>query len=339
MNEHILDSDLSLAYTEIMAATHPQDVFGSPAKQLPLTEQEIALGQKFTQLQSTLNPDRYTRIVDANAAADAQLVLNRLYEEAKKMLVGGSAILNFTVRNTQYHVGEELDFGTNSVLHRAIATTDNVSKEVVIKIATDEASSVALTTESEYLHSFHAARDNSPVARIRNTLPSLVDSFSVEGRQVNVLPYYHGYTSVESIINRFHHDIPVGHAAWIARRLLAFPLTAAIARVEHKAMTFDHLLVHPITHEPIYIGWAHGMPTESTPNLGNLYMRDTFVLVRELFLNDRGKPVADAPHEIIAYLTKQSQNDNMIDGVAALNEFTELIYKHLGKKYRPLTLN
>jgi len=339
MNEHILDSDLLLAYTEIMAATRPQDVFGSPAKHLSTSQQERAVHQTFTSLLHTVEPKQYTRLIDVNAAADAKEVLLNLYQSALAEFNIESTLMDFVIRNIRYQIKKWIAYERNATLYLTIATKEDEAKEVVLKIAKNEAGSASLANEAQYLRSFHTTHQNNPVVKIRKTLPSLLDSFNVEGRLVNVLPYYHGYKSVDTIINHFHHELPVGQAAWIARRMLAFPLTAAIAGIEHKAMTFEHLLVHPITHEPIYIGWAHGTIPATKPDLGNLDMRETFVQVRELFLNERGTAVAGAPYEILAYLKEQTLHERKVDGTVALNEFTDLIYKHLGKQYRPLTLN
>jgi len=162
----------------------------------------------------------------------------------------------------------------------------------------------------------------------------------VEGRRVNVLPYYAGYRSVEEIDNYFRGELPVGHAAWIARRLLAFPLNAALAGLRHQAIDFGHLLVHPITHEPIYLGWGEAVPVNRTEtDLTHLYLRDTFVKVLQLFQTDRGGCVDDTPPKLWVYLQQQARHDQRVDATHVFTEFTELIYETLGKKYRPLTLN
>ena len=337
MNEYLLDSELDLIYTEIMAATRPEDVFGQPATNLPLREQQQALQQRFEHLLTNLDPDSYTRVVDANAASDAKDKLLAWYEKAEANLVTGPSLMEFTVRDRTYHVGELIARGDHSVIHRAIATMNDVADEMAIKIALTPEESRVLGLEAEYIRSFHHAHQRDPVGRIARTLPQLIDTFSVEGRQVTVLPYYHGYRSVREILNHFNHDIPVGQAAWIGRRMLAFPLTADIANLEHTAMNFDHLLVHPITHEPIYIGWAEAKPRVSK-TAAVLGMRETLALVAELFKTEHSKPVANTPEEITQFLEQKCSETGEIDGVAAFTEFTELIYKTLGKKYRPLKL-
>lgn len=338
MSEHILDSDLALVYNEILAATCPSDVFGSPVKQQSQSQQERAIEQTFQSLLQVVEPDQYTRVIDANAAVDAREILTKLYEQALAAFEIGTTLVDFTVRETKYQVKKLMMYSTNSVLYRATATIGGASEEVVIHIATNKEGSSILKTEAENLRSFQTAHSNHPITRVTNTLPTLVDSFNVEGRQINILPYYHRYRSVEEILNYFHHVLPVGHAAWIARRLLAFPLTAAMAGVAHKAMTFDHLLVHPVTHEPIYTSWGNSVPAK-TADLRNLDMKETFLRVKELFTDERFLFTGDTPLEIRTFLNHQCVQDELIDGVAALNEFTELIYKTLGKKYRPLTLN
>ena len=337
MNEHSLDSDLALMHTEIMAATRPQDVFGSPAKQLPLAQQEVALRQRFQQLQHIVNPDQYTRVVDANAAADARDTLLRLYEQAKGLLKHGTTTVQFTIRDTQYHVGERVARGENSVMHRAIATTHSTAEEVVLKIATDAEASLILKKESEYLRLFQALPDQNPVARVRRTLPKIIDSFDVDGRQVTVLPYWYGYKSVREIVENFDQQLPAGQAAWIARRVLALPLTAALAGLQHNAITPEHVLVHPITHEPIYLGWGHASPTKKAISVADMHMTGNTLWY--LFGNPETQTWnADVPQPI-ADLIETLSVDGVPDLAQFFTDFTQMIYKHLGKKYRPLTIS
>ena len=73
MTEQFLDSELNLAYTEIMAATCPADVFGTPTEKLPLAKQRAVLGNRFESLKKIVDANQYTRVVDVNAAGDAMV--------------------------------------------------------------------------------------------------------------------------------------------------------------------------------------------------------------------------------------------------------------------------
>ncbi len=339
MDEHLLDYDLEALYTEIMAATRPEDVFGRPAKNLPLPEQQAAQERRFRELTAALDPNRYTRIVDATAASDARLRLTEWYETAKAALVSGTSLFTFMVGQTTYHIGERIAVGDYSVLHRGTATLYETTSEVVLKIAKDESTSRVLTTEAEQLRAFHVPRKYHPVQQVLRTLPKLYGSFKVEGRTVNVLPYYHSHRSVRDIQERLGGTLPVGHAAWIGRRLLAFPLTAALAGLTHHAMTLEHLLVHPLTHEPIYLGWGETERRGREPgNLENLVLSETFAQIRQLFGNGRGGYNPDTPRPLTEYLDSAAAHHHGVDAGAVFHEFTELIYATLGKQYRPLNL-
>lgn len=336
MDSHILDSDLSLTYTEIMAATRPEDVFGPPATQLPLPEQQAALKKRFTALETIVDPTIYDRVIDANAAQDARETLLALYTRAEASLVGGVAVMDFTVRGITYHVGERIALGEHSVLHRAITTRNEISDEVVLKIGIDEASSAMLKNEAEYLRLFAHAHDRNPITRVRRTLPKLVDTFDVEGRQVNVLPYWHGYRNIREIVEHFDHALPVGHAAWIARRVLALPLTASLAGLHHNAVTPEHVLVHPVTHEPIYIGWAHATPLKH--NISNQDMRMTGEAIWYLLGNPTTRTWnTDVPKSIADMVERLTASD-VEDLPRFFTDFTNTIYRELGKRYRPLEL-
>ncbi|MCB0117372.1 MAG: hypothetical protein KDD84_24900 [Caldilineaceae bacterium] len=340
MNEYLLDSELDLIYTEVMAATHPEDVFGSPAKQLPLREQQAALKRRFEELKTALNPEQYTRIVDANAASDAYDKLMVWYEAAKAGLVTGKSLMNFTVRKTEYQVGERIAVGDHSVVHRAIATTGGISEEVVMKIATDAEHARRLKTEAEYLRSFQYTDGRHPIARVRRTLPKLIDSFDVDGRQVNVLPYYHGFWSVRDILNHFKHRVPARHAAWIARRVLALPITTAMVEVGFEADILSHVLVHPITHEPLYIGWSDVRRNahQSDGHMNYIDSHDALSAALALFKNGEGEYETTEQETLGRFLDSQKYTGGETDMPRVFTEFTELVYQTLGKKYRPLKL-
>lgn len=336
MNEYLLDCELDLIYTEVMAATHPEDVFVSPAKQLPLREQQTALQLRFEELKTLLNPEQYTRVVDANAASNAYDKLLVWYEAAKTGLVTGRSLIHFTVRETEYQVGERIAIGSHSVVHRAIATTHGVSEEVVMKIASDEQHARHLTTEAEYLHFFQHVDRRHPIARVRRTLPKLINAFKVDGRQVNVLPYYHGYRSVREILDHFDHRVPAGHAAWIARRVLALPMTTAMVDVGFEADILSHVLVHPITHEPLYIGWSDVQPGRGQGN--RVDSRVALSAALSLFQNVEGE-YETAPQESLGrFLDTQRAARGEINMPHVFTEFTEIVYATLGKEYQPLKL-
>lgn len=343
MNEHILDSELDLIYNEIMMASRPEDVFATPTKNLPLTEQKAAITRRFGELRKVVDPSRYTRVVDVNAAGDAHAALQKLYETALAELIEGVATMEFTIHRTTYHVGERIAIGENSVLHRAIATKDGISDDVVLKIAHDANGSKVLATEAEYLRSFRSVEGRNPIMHVTRTLPELKDSFSVEGRRVTVVPYYHGRKNVREIVEHFDHNVPVGHAAWIARRVVALPITAHLAGLSHNAITPEHVLVHPITHEPIYLGWGHATPTKDDPRGDDLRAtgRMLWYLFGDLDQETWNTETPDTLRTMIASLANASdrKSGGSFDLSQFFTDFTAAIYKSLGKQYRPLKLN
>lgn len=338
MGHDILDSELDPVYTEIMAATRPDDVFGSPSNKLPLPQKQAALKAKWQELSTIVDPNLYTRIVDANAAADARTVLERLYEQAYKALTGGSALLTFAIEDTSFHVGEQIAVGESSVLHRAIATQGSESSEVVIKIAKHADGAAFLKREAEWLRFFHTSNERHPIARVRKTLPKLINTFEIEDQRALVLPYYHGYRSVRQIVDHFDYQLTVGHAAWIARRVLALSITAQMAGAVHTAVTKEHVLVHPITHEPMFLGWGHAS-TNDSESAAEYDNHAAIEIAFSLFADASGTLHEEIPKLLAEYLedirTRSVRRD---DQLPMLNEFTELVYQTLGKQYRPLKL-
>lgn len=342
MSTDILDSDLSPVYTEVMAATRPEDVFGDLTG-VTAESKVPALKEQYEALKVVLNPKVYTRVVDAAAASDALLELERLYKEALTLLCSTLANVTLNINGTLYDVLERLAYGEHSVLYKALPQATHkkgaTQNAVVLKVAKSNEHSPFLAREAEHLRFFQGANDRHPIAGVRRTLPKLLDSLNYQGREILVLPFYDGYLSVEDIRSYFHGSLPAGHAAWIARRLLAFPLTAAMAGLRHEAMNLNHLLVHPITHEPLYLGWSHATPDRALQErFPVMDLRDTFALILHLFQDDRNVIVEDVPPKLVGYLKQQCRETGEVDGVNTISEFTELIYQELGKKYRPLKL-
>lgn len=322
-----LDSDLEAVYLDIMAATRPEDVFGQHRNSEAVTH-------RFKELATVLDPERYTRLVDANASADARTELIRLYEAASR-LDATTVIETITLHSTPYRVTALIGKSEHTVLYKAQIGDRNDDPTVVLKIARNPVGNDRIRREREYLQFFASTNDRHPIARVRRTLPRLLEASSVAEREVLVLPDYSEYRSVATIIDHFAGELPIGHAAWIARRVLAFPLTAELVGVHHHAISGDHLLVHPISHEPIYLGWGHATPARPEA-VSTKDVEAALALAHTLFTDPR-EPTATAT--LGDYLAKQRAHSATVSMRAVFTEFTELVYATLGKHYQPLHLN
>lgn len=150
--------------------------------------------------------------------------------------------------------------GDFSVIYRAKTETD---REVLIKVSSAPENNPLLEHEAKILKRFAAGSGTGNLMK-KKFLPELIDTFIIpDGRgkrfRANVFPFYDGYYSLTEIMRQYPKGLDPRDAAWICRRLIAQAIAASMGEVVHTAITPDHVLVHPVTHEPIHIGWVHAL--------------------------------------------------------------------------------
>jgi len=371
MEHTYLDDELLPVFNQVMEAIRPEDVFGSISVLLPLREERAILQEKRDCLATVVDPNKYTRLIDAQAATDAAARLSELYKAAETKLQSGSYAEQqhahvLVSGNVRYHLGQKIADGDISVLYRAIAVDDNVSNEVILKIARDSKANEYLKREAGVLAYFDRVHNRHTVAHIRPTLPTLLTQFVAEEKIILVLPWYHGHRSVRHIVEHFGKNLPIAHAAWIARRVAAFPITAKIAGMVHTAITPEHLLIHPVTHEPIYLGWGssqdatrakslthiskhyrHWYPPEVLQKNPPTHQSDIYMAGKTLIYlfggdeqtNTLPAVVPDNVARIIHACVEDDPNTRFADGAELFNELTSAIRSVWGRKYQALTFD
>jgi len=239
---------------------------------------------------------------------------------------------------------------------------------VFVKIAADPTMNQYL--EHEVL--MYMSMDTSSKKNVVQYIPKLVDSMFVDlggNRQicVNVFTYQEDYVSLTKIREIYPNGLDPRDAAWIWRRVLGQTITAKMLGVVHGAMVPDHTLVHPITHDPLYIGWAHTVlsfkdthahlttcidrwknwypkevfdhkvPTHKT----DLYMAGKtmlYLLGGDVVHNHFPKTVPQQMQRIVQRCVEVNSSKRPESGYEVLQQFTDVIYKLWGKTYRPLVM-
>ena len=184
---------------------------------------------------------------------------------------------------------------------------------------------------------------------------------------MNLFEYKPGFVSLTEIKQAYPRGLPPEDAAWIWRRVLGQTLAASMLKSVHGAIVPDHILVHPLTHEPLHIGWAHAIerPLERNAKLTTIIdrFRDWYppeVFAREvpshqtdLYMAGKtmvyllGGDVArdrfpsHVPEPVVQIIqrcleTKVERRPQ--DGLTYMHEFSKVIEKLWGRKYRPLKL-
>lgn len=268
-----------------------------------------------------------------------------------------------------YKLGEHpYRTGDFSEIYRAIAL-DAGKIQALVKIAHHPTSNPLLENEARLLGRF---ANESGLATMRRFVPDLIDTFLVVGEKnsryrTTVFAEQGGFVSLAQIIAAYPHGLDPRDAAWIWRRVLGHTLTASAAGVVHSAIVPDHVLVHPISHNPLYLGWAHAIPDprstgqrvtllidryrdwyppevfdkETPTHQTDLYMAGMTMV--KLLGGDTGRRILpthipDDMRRIVLRCIEKAPARRPADGKQVLDEFTRVVRNRWGRVYRPLTM-
>ena len=377
--EIIMSNALEVVRDQFAKASRFADVFGSLTG-VDIEAKKRVLKKQYAVLAKMTHPDR----VSAPEVALATAVfaeLSTLYRRAQDALVagvydnsfipsrGGAASTKVTVSagTATYQLDvEAYREGDFSNIHLGEAADGS---KIFAKIAADPTLNPYLVGEANLLAQ---ASKSAALKGILPFLPKLLDSVILtevgnEQFRVNLYEYKPGFVSLTEIKNAFPGGLPPEDAAWIFRRVLGQTLAANMLGVVHGAIVPDHVLVNPLTHEPLHIGWAHAIerPAERNAKLTTVIdrWRDWYpleVLAREvpshqtdLYMAGKtmvyllGGDVArdrfpsHVPEPLVQLVrrcleTKVEKRPR--DAFALMQEFTKVIDKLWGRKYRPLRL-
>lgn len=373
------------ALTAVAASLKSATTFAAIFGALPdgdLKGKKQALKKSFHFLARTVHPDNVPG--HEVLAKETFQILNDLHRKAEEALEIGSYESSFaalaaatfdgivlqSASETYQLSSTPLCEGDFSVLYRALALTRKM--QVLVKISSEPTLNRWLEREVVLLTRFRDAKSSDPLALIGRYVPKLVDTFLIEGPgrtryRVNVTGFTKGLVSVAQIIEAYPRGLEPAQAAWVARRVIAQALAAHMAGVVHGAITPDHVLVEPVTHEPVHIGWAHVIedPKKSggrithvidrwrdfyppevfdkkTPDLRtDLYMAGKTViklLGGDVRNNTLPTTVPDEMKKSILRLVEKSPSRRPLDGGKYLDEFTRIVRGIWGRKYRPLDM-
>lgn len=260
-----------------------------------------------------------------------------------------SAKASYKLENKVYRTG---DF---SAIYR---TTD---KKFLVKIVRSPKNNQLLEYEDQIIKKF-----KSQFPKLGGFVPDIVDSFLLsqdsKRYRVNVMTMPDGYVSLVDIKNAYPKGLDPKHCAWIFRRVLSQAVAAQSIGHVHSSIVPDHVLVHPVTHDPIHLGWAHSLDTNSP-----MHRRVSIVIDRwkawypkEVFdkkkaehwfdvymsaktmiyllggdVNSNAVP-SSVPKEINQFLLKCLKKGQQAE--KALEEFTSIIRKLWGRSYKKLEM-
>jgi len=371
---------LEVVREQFAKASRFADIFG-PLSGADIGEKKRLLKRQYAILAKITHPDR-VGTADAAIANEVFAELSSLYRRAREALDNGVYDKNFipirgggttstTVTVSSSSATYQLDLesyrqGDFSNIHLG-ESTDGV--KIFAKISVDPTMNPYLVNEANML--MRASKEDAAKSILR-FLPKLLDSVILteignEQYRVNLYEYKPGFVSLTEIKNAYPAGLPPEDAAWIWRRILGQSLAASMLKSVHGAIVPDHVLVHPTTHEPLHIGWAHSIlrPLERNAKLTtvidrfrdwyppevfarevpshqtDLYMAGKTMLyllggdvTRDRFPSHVPTPVV----QIVRRCLETKVERRPRDGFVLMHEFTKVVEKLWGRNYRPLRL-
>lgn len=377
-------TDVQCIRDQLASATTFTAVFG-PLAPGGVSEQRSALRRSFGYLVKLVHPDMVPASQEKVASETFQL-LDRLRHQADTAIQSGTYDQPFS-GNTPSPNGHDGDTGFTilqsasetyrlvstptwtgdfSALYRAEALTGK--QPVIVKIAAQPKDNARLEWEALVLSRFNGPKAKSTLRKVSVFVPHLLDTFMVAGEsgkryRANVTTFHPGLVSLTEIRNAFPSGLDPRDAAWIFRRVLGQTSAAAMADVVHGAIVPDHVLVEPIKHEPLHIGWSTAVEPgkrittvvnrwrpfyppevfrkEPVDHRADLFMAgQTMIYLLGGDVKSRklpaGLPVPVA--SIIRSCIAEDPARRPKDGRVVLDEFTQAIREAWGRTYRPLIL-
>jgi hypothetical protein len=364
---------------QLKSATTYAAIFG-PLPDGDLKGKEKALKKQFHFLARMVHPD-YAKGHES-IATEAFKLLNDLHARAEAALAAGIYDSPFVSMKAPEDTELVSANGAYRLAKNAFRTGDfaaiyrgqlvGLNRSVLAKISLEPSLNSWLEREAMILTRFRDAKAGNPLLGIRKFVPDLVDTFLIAGPvgtryRVNILGIRDGFVSVADIIQAYPAGLRPAEAAWVARRIIAQTLAASMAGVVHGAITPDHVLVDPTTHEPMHIGWAHSIddpakrggrithvidrwrdyyPPEvfdkkTSDHRTDLYMAGKTIVQLvggDVKRNTLPASVPDEMRRIIVRLVEKIPDRRPRDGKAYLDEFTRVVRKIWGTAYLPLTM-
>lgn len=339
--------------------------------------------KQFAYLARIVHPDHAPAALAADAT-DAFRLLNALRHAAEEAIerntydapisrsndaseeTGVSEIVTMTgTYRLKSGIFREGDF---SILYRGtFLGAGGKTTPVFAKVARDPSQNNWIEKEAVLMRKAADAKAKTPLFGISPFLPRLLDTVLVEGDKrtryrTNIYRFAPDMVSVADIIAAYPRGLDAPQAAWVARRVFAQTLAAGMLGVVHGAITPDHVLVNPFTHEPLHIGWPHaqvkGRITHIVDRWQDIYPPEVFdkkdadhrtdiymaaaTTVRLLGgdVERRSLPasVPDGVARVILRCLETSPARRPRDGKLLLDDFTRVVRSTWGTAYRPLTM-
>jgi hypothetical protein len=264
----MINAELSLVAEKLKAATRPEDVFGKKAEDVQ---------RVFRRLVKVCYPDRYQADEDKVAAKDAFECLTKWREQADAKCEHGTygtdapvpskapAVITIETKKCVYALTDLIAAGDLCDVYRC--HWDGVPEGGFAKVVRNPRNNDLMKAEVETLKvivsGLKATQHPNPEENTRR-YPEVIDSVTTTDaagvkRAVNILKHEPGLVTLSTVMAKFNGAVDMRDLAWMASRTLVAMGLAHRYNVIHCAITPDHIIVHPETHQGVLIDWCYAV--------------------------------------------------------------------------------
>lgn len=230
-----------------------------------------------------LHPDRFIgQPEEAEKADGLRKSIEMAYEHQHNPVILKSP------KRTYSLIGQ---IATGDVADMWLANTDESDAKYVVKCSRVPEGARMLATEAEHLKKSLSAAGTTAYADL---LPRFCESFPVRdsmAKTVNVFLFEPNLFTLEAVHIR-HPELDPRHVAWIFKRLLAVLGIVHRAGVIHSAVSPEHVLVEPVSHKIVLVGWGQSVKDGAIVKYGSAKYDGSW-LPREIIARQPAGPGTD----------------------------------------------
>lgn len=278
-----MNTELQMAYDNIMQAVCAEDIFGIVEGEKKIIVN--AVKGTYRRISKIVHPDRYNSDVNKREMADEAFKrLNEFYEGAQDKIDNGTygECLNeedakdsgFIIKTLkrEYIISSTLAEGDLSTVYGGdCAGGDDFAGKIAVKVFEDVEDSDLAQNEVKVLKLFQAEPSNQS-----KHLPVFLDRFkTTDDQQGTILRYIDGY-DLYSVREKYKNGIDRKHMVWMLNRGLS-----ALGYVHSKGVTHNniepgHFMVRPKDHNAWIIDWCYASINSNRNSDGFKIYNDDF---------------------------------------------------------------
>lgn len=284
--------NFNASYNLISTAIRPENIFGSSPQEIQKVYKNLA---------KILHPDRNGSSPESTEAfAKLTEWLFKAEEKVKAGTYGSKTLVTIKSKMDEYEISDLLASGDISEVYQA---TGKKGKSVTIKVLRNPSNKDLFLNEYKNLIYLHKEGSTKGLKVTRDHLPKIVEQvevdFSGTRKLVTVLEYLPDYYSLSQVQKTYPKGIEIKSAAWMFNRILGALMAAHQTGIIHGAITPDHILIQPETHNAVLLDWSYSVksgqkikaissrwkdfyPLEVTGKLSATPGTDTYMLARSI---------------------------------------------------------